>query len=76
MVFLAELNGLMSMQGNIGNAYLESYTHKKVYFIVGPEFAHYAGHTFIIDKALYGLRSSGLWFHERLSTVLRGFRFN
>ena len=76
VVFLAELNGLMLMQGDIGNAYLESYTHEKVYFIAGPEFSHYAGHTFIIDKALYGLRSSGLRFHERLSTVLRSFGYN
>ena len=76
VVFLAELNGLMLMQGDIGNAYLESYTHEKVYFIAGPEFSHYAGHTFIIDKALYELRSSGLRFHERLSTVLRSFGYN
>ena len=76
VAFLAELNGLMLMQGDIGNAYLESYTHEKVYFIAGPEFSHYAGHTFIIDKALYGLRSSGLCFHERLSTVLRSFGYN
>ena len=55
VVFLPELNRLVLMQGNIGNAYLESYTQEKVYFIAGPEFAHYAGHTFIINKALYGL---------------------
>ena len=28
------------MQGDIGNAYLESYTQEKVYFITGPEFGH------------------------------------
>ena len=55
VVFVAELNGLVLMHGDIGNAYLESYTHEKVYFIAGPEFAHYDGHSFIIDKALYGL---------------------
>ena len=60
VVFLAKLNGLHLMQGNIGNAYLESYTQEKVYFIAGPEFGHRSGCTFIIDKALYGLRSSGL----------------
>ena len=70
LVFLAELNGLEIMQGDIGNAYLESYTQEKVYFIAGPEFGPLAGHTLIIDKALYGLRSSGLRFHEKLSSVL------
>ena len=60
LVFLAQLNGLEIIQGDIGNAYLESYTQEKVYFIAGHEFGPLAGHTLIIDKALYGLRSSGL----------------
>ena len=38
IIFLAELNQLELMQGDIGNAYLESYTQEKVYFIAGPEF--------------------------------------
>ena len=75
VVFLAELNGLNLMQGDIRNAYLESYTQEKVYFVAGPEFGQDAGHTFIIDKALYGLHSSSLHFHERLSKVLRTFEF-
>ena len=76
VIFLAELNGLQLMQGDIGNAYLDSYTQDNVYFTAGPEFRHLAGHNYIIDKALYGLRSSGLRFHERLSTVLRQFGFH
>ena len=63
------------MQGDVGNAYLESYTQEKVYFIADPEFGHHPGTTFIIEKALYGLRSSGLRFHECLSNVLQGFDF-
>ena len=69
LIFLTELNRLLMMQGDIGNAYLESYTQEKVYFIAGPEFGQYAGQSCIIEKALYGLRSSGLWFHEKLSKV-------
>ena len=75
IIFLAKLKGLTLMQGDIGNAYLESYTQEKVYFIAGPEFGHKAGHSFIIDKALYGLHSSGLCFDEKLSGVLHGLRF-
>ena len=75
IVFLAELNGLCLMQGNIGNAYLKSYTQEKVYFIAGPEFGHQSGHTYIIDKALYGLHLSDLQFHEKLSTILHSFGF-
>ena len=75
VIFLAELNGLNVMQGDVGNAYLESYTQEKVYFIAGAEFGYHAGTTYIIEKALYGLHSSGLRFHEHLSTVLQGFGF-
>ena len=75
LVFLAELNGLELMQGDIGNAYLESYTKEKVYFIARPEFGQNAGHTFTIEKALYGHHSSGLRFHEKLSSILKEFDF-
>ena len=75
VIFLAELNGLNLMQGDVSNAYLESYTQEKVYFIAGPEFGHHAGTSFVIEKALYGLHLSGLRFHERLSKVLQGFDF-
>ena len=75
VIFLAELNGPNLMQGDVGNAYLESYTQEKVYFIAGPEFCHHAGTSFVIEKALYGLRSSGLRFQEYLSKVLQGFNF-
>ena len=75
VIFLAELNGLNLMQGDVGNAYLESYTQDKVYFIARPEFGHHAGTSFVIEKALYGLCSSGLRFHEHLSKVLQGFDF-
>ena len=64
LIFLAKLNALELMQGDIGNAFLELYTQEKVHFIAGPEFGPLAGHTMIIEKALYGLRSSGLRFHE------------
>ena len=59
VVFLAELNKLQLWATDIGNAYLEAYTSEKVYVIAGPEFKELEGHTLIISKALYGLRSSG-----------------
>ena len=47
---------------DIGNAYLESNTAKKVYITAGPKFAsvRLQGHTLVIVKALYGLKSNGL----------------
>ena len=70
-MLIGEMNGLSSMVGDIGNAYLESFTRERVGFIAGPEFGTLAGHTLIIVKALYGLRTSGARFHEKLSDTLR-----
>jgi len=75
LTFVAELNDLEVWATDIGNAYLESYTQEKVYIIAGPEFGDRQGHTLVIRKALYGLKSSGLRWHERLSDVLREMGF-
>ena len=70
--FVAELNGLQTWSTDVGNAYLESYTKEKVCFIAGPEFAPFGleGHILIIVRALYGLKSSGARWWERLADVL------
>ena len=73
--FLAELNGLEVTGGDIGNAYLEAYTKEKVCFRAGPEFGALAGHLLMIDKALYGLRTSGARFHAKLADTLRALGF-
>jgi hypothetical protein len=65
------LNGLEIMVGDISSAYLLAYTQEKVCFIAGPEFGNLSGHLLIIDRALYGLRTSGARWHDRLADVLR-----
>jgi hypothetical protein len=75
ILFLAELNDLEAWATDIGNAYLEAKTSEKVFIIAGPEFNELEGHTLIIFKALYGLRSSGVRWHERLSICLRAMGF-
>ena len=70
ILFLAELNGLELWSTDIGNAYLEAKMKEKVYIIAGPEFGELEGHTLIIFKALYGLKSSGLRWHEKFSDTL------
>ena len=74
IIFASKLNKLKLWQGNVSNAYLELYMLEKVYFIAGPELGPLQGHTLVFIKALYGLRSSGLRFHERLSNVLMTFQ--
>eukprot|EP00977_Amphora_coffeiformis_P003137 scaffold584_cov154-Amphora_coffeaeformis.AAC.1 len=70
-----ELNGLHLTGGDIGNAYLEAYTKEKVCTIAGPEFGPLQGHMLIIDKALYGLRTSGARFHAKFADTLRTLGF-
>jgi hypothetical protein len=60
LIFLSELNNMHTWATDIGNAYLEAITDKKVYILAGPEFGELKGHILVIYKALYGLRSSGV----------------
>ena len=75
IIFISELNGLTLWVADVGNAYLESLTKEKIYFIAGPEFGPLMGNTMIVHKALYGLCSSGLCWHERLSDILYDMGF-
>ena len=76
LIFLAELNNFELWSTDIGNAYLEATTNERVYIIAGLEFDDRQGHTLIIFKALYGLRSSGLRWHERFADCLRAMGFS
>ena len=77
-IFIAELNGLQVWATDVGNAYLEAPTQEKVYIIGGTEFRDRVGHTMLIRKALYGLRSSGLRWWDRCFEILvsLGFQAN
>ena len=74
-LFLAELNKLEAWVTDVGNAYLEAYTEEKLYIVAGPEFREREGHTLVITKALYGLKSSGLRWWEKLSEILNDLGF-
>ena len=75
VIFLAELNNLVTYATDIGNAYLETYTKEKLCIVAGPEFGALEGHMLMICKALYGLRTSGLRWHERLADCIRSMGF-
>jgi hypothetical protein len=59
---------------DVGNAYLVA--KKKVHIVAGPKFGSLDGQTLLIEKALYGLRSSGLCWNQRFADVLRSMGFN
>ena len=64
------------MCGDIGNAYVNAYTNKKVYAISGDEFGKVMkGSVVIIVRALYGLRTSFERWNAHLADTLRGFNF-
>ena len=74
---LAHLNGLLVCAGDIGNAFLNGTTREKVFIIAGPEFGpDLEGKRLLIDKSLYGLKTSAARFHEHCSAKLlkMGFR--
>jgi hypothetical protein len=75
VAFLSELNGLDLWATNIGNAYLEAKTSELLFIVAGPEFGDLEGHMLIIYKALYGLCSSGLCWHEHFSACLQDMGF-
>ena len=50
VVFLGELNNLELWGADIGNAYLEAYTHEKLFIIAGPEFEELEGFILIFNK--------------------------
>jgi len=75
VIFLAELHGLQLWATDIGNAYLESFTNEKVHIIGGPEFGDRQDHVLVIQKALYGLRSSGKRWYQRSADCLRTLGF-
>ena len=64
VIFLAELNEQELWGADISNAYLEAKTREKVYILGRTGFGKLEGHTLIIFKALYRLKSSGLRWHE------------
>ena len=75
VVFLSQLNNLEIWGADVGNAYLEAYTDEKLCIIAGPEFKELQGHLLIMVKALYGTRSGGARWHDRLFDILQELDF-
>ena len=69
-MMLAQMNGLQTCAADIGNAFLYGRTREKVYVKAGPEFGEDEGKYMIVEKGLYGLRSSAARFHELTGTSI------
>ena len=75
VVFLSQLNNLEIWGADVGNAYLEAYTDEKLCIMAGPEFKELQGNLLIMVKALYGTRSGGARWHDRLFDILQELKF-
>ena len=75
VIFLGELNKLLLWGGDVGNAYLEALTREKLCIIAGPEFGELQGHILIIYKAIYGTRTGGAYWHDKLFDTLQHMDF-
>jgi len=71
----ADLQGLQCCAADVTNAYIQAYTKEKIYTIAGPEFGELAGRIFLVDKALYGLQTSGNCWHAQLVDDLMSMGF-
>ena len=60
---------------DIGNAYLEAYTHEKLFIIAGAEFEELEGFILVFNKALYGLKSSGKRWGEMFHDIIKDMGF-
>jgi Reverse transcriptase (RNA-dependent DNA polymerase) len=66
----ATLNGLDIMAGDVQGAYLNAPCKEKVYTICGPEFGpENIGKIAVIEKALYGLKTSAFAWREHLAST-------
>ena len=64
---LAPLNDIKVSSGNIQNAYLTAPNKEKIFVKAGPEFGSNEGKLFIVERALYGLKSARASFRQYLT---------
>ena len=68
IAFLLEsLNGLDLFACDIGNVYLNAKRREKLWIESGTEFGTEKGMAMIIERALYGLKSYGAAWREKLA---------
>ena len=74
-MFLAELNNLQLWGADVGNTYLQALTKENLYIVGGPEFDELQAHVLVMYKPLYGTRSGGACWHDKLIDILHQISF-
>ena len=70
-----ELSNLELWGADIGNVYLEAYTHEKLFIRAGAEFEELGGFILVFNKVFYGLKSSGKRWAERFYDIIKDMGF-
>ena len=73
-LFLTARSNKKLVLGDIGSAYVNSYTKKKIWKTLGPKFGGIAGRAQVI-KSLYGLITSAPTWFELFTGTIRKYRF-
>ena len=72
---MAPLNDVSLLAADIGNTYLNATCREKIYTIAGAEFGDPQGKVLIIEKALYGLKSSGAAWRSMVRDTILDIEF-
>lgn len=72
---MASLHGLQVCVADVTNAYLNALCREKIYCIAGPEFGSDQGKIMLINRALYGLKTSGAAWRSLLASTLAELGF-
>lgn len=75
LLLVAAINDIQIKGADIQNAFLSAPNREKCYIIAGPEFGPDEGKTFIVRRALYGLKSAAASFRAYMAEHLDGMGF-
>ena len=74
-LFLADLNDMDVIAADVGNAFLHGKTREKLWTKAGRGCGKLEGKYLVIDRSLYGLKTSAARWHEAFSDTLLRLRF-
>ena len=75
LLLIAALNELEVLGADVQNAFLTAPNKEKCWMIAGPEFGTEEGKTFLVVKALYGLKSASFSFRSYMAEKLSDMGF-
>ena len=75
LLMIAALNELEVLGADVQNAFLTAPNKEKVWMVAGPEFGADEGKTFLVVRALYGLKSASFSFRSYMAAKLTELGF-